>query len=65
MVHLTGRETDVIKLLINGKTNFEISKELFISVHTVKSILEKIYEKTDCHNRVQIVIWAIKHGFSY
>lgn len=65
MVHLTGRETDVIKLLINGKTNFEISKELFISVHTVKSILEKIYEKTDCHNRVQIAIWAIKHGFSY
>ena len=60
--NITEREFDVIKLLIEGKTNDEIGKELFISVHTVKKILENIYEKTSCKNRVQIVVFAIKNN---
>ncbi len=62
MAHLTPRETDVIKLLAEGKTNTEIGNELFISVHTVKSILEKIFEKLGCKNRVQAAIYSLKHN---
>ena len=62
MIRITVRETEVIKLLADGKTNSDIARKLYISVHTVKSILEKIYEKTNCHNRVQVVVWAINNN---
>jgi len=62
MNNFTDREVEVIKLLINGLSNAEIGKILFISVHTVKSILEKIYEKTNCHNRVQVAVFAVKNN---
>ncbi len=42
---LTNREKDVIKLLLEGKSNREIAECLSISVHTVKAHLEHIYEK--------------------
>ena len=61
MITLTERETDIVKLIAQGKTNPEISRILFISVHTVKAILEKIYEKTECRNRVQVAVWTIKN----
>jgi DNA-binding NarL/FixJ family response regulator len=59
MQTLSNREFDVINLLIEGKTNSEIGKELFISTHTVKSVLEKIYEKFSIHNRVQLAIYYV------
>ncbi len=59
MINLTEREVEVIKLLAEGKTNAQIGQILFISVHTVKSILEKLYVKTSCHSRVQVVVYAI------
>lgn len=62
MISITKREKEVIELLVEGKKNHEISSTLFISTHTVKAILEKIYYKTKCHNRVQVVVWAIKNN---
>ena len=62
MINLTEREVTIAKLLIEGKTNKEIGKTLFISFHTVKATLEKIYRKTDCHSRVQFAIWAMQNG---
>ena len=61
MINLTKRELDVIKLLALGKSNDEIAGELFISVHTVKKNLENIYDKIGYHNRVQVVIFALKN----
>lgn len=61
MINLTERELDIIKLLAFGKSNNEISDELFISVHTVKMNLENIYDKTGYHNRMQVVIFALKN----
>ena len=60
-VNFTGRELDVLALLAEGKTNSEIGKALFISVHTVKAVLEKIYEKIGCHNRVQASVFALQN----
>ena len=61
-IHLTEREKTVIKHLITGLNNEEISKTLNISVHTTKAHLEAIYDKLKVHNRVQAVIKAIKTG---
>jgi len=49
---LSEREVDVLKLLLIGKTNHEIAKELFISVNTVKTHVKNIYKKTHVKNRM-------------
>ena len=60
MLKVTEREFQILNLVAEGKTNSEIGKVLFISVHTVKASLEKLYEIFVVHNRVQLAIKAIK-----
>jgi DNA-binding NarL/FixJ family response regulator len=60
---LTPRECDVLKLLIAGLTNIEISNELHVSRETVKSHVEHIFRKLDVHSRTQAVIRAQELGF--
>ncbi len=52
--NITNREMEIIQLLIEGKTNNEISETLFISHKTVKNILTNIYKKTAARNRVEL-----------
>ena len=40
---LTGREIDVLKLVINGDSNSEIAEKLCITDHTVKAHLTHTY----------------------
>lgn len=56
MIRLTERENDIVNLLIQGLTNKEIGSRLFISSHTVKATLEKIYDKYGIHNRILLAI---------
>jgi LuxR family transcriptional regulator, maltose regulon positive regulatory protein len=60
---LTPRECDVLKLLIAGRTNIEISTELHVSTETVKSHVVRIFRKLDVHSRTQVVIRARELGF--
>lgn len=53
---LTGREEQVAQLLADGKTNPQISKELSLSVDTVKWHLKNIFQKLGVSNRTQAVI---------
>lgn len=57
----TSRELDILNCIIKGTSNQEIGKELFMSVHTVKSHLEAIYQKFGVNNRVQLVVYAFKN----
>lgn len=52
---LTARESEIVSLLIAGKTNNEIAEALFISAKTVETHLYNIYRKTDVSSRVQLV----------
>ncbi len=49
---LSEREVDVLKLLLIGRANYEIAKELFISINTVKTHVKNIYKKTHVKNRM-------------
>jgi len=49
------REKDIIIKISEGKTNKEISEELFISIQTVKDHNYNIYKKVEVKNRVQLV----------
>ena len=52
---LTKREQEIIVFILEGKTNKNIEKELFISWRTVKSHLYNIYRKLKVHNRLQLM----------
>ena len=62
MEKFTKRELDVVKFLSEGKSNKEIAKELYISVHTVKTVLENLYEKTGIHNRLLLALYVYKNN---
>lgn len=55
---LSSREMAVVRLVVAGMSNKEISDELFISTNTVKAHLYNIYKKIDVSNRLQAAIWA-------
>ena len=59
---LTPRELEVLALMGEGRTNPEISKELEISPHTVKSHVIHIFNKLGVNHRTQAVVWAARHG---
>jgi len=52
---ISQRETEIIRLLLKGKSNKEIEDELFISVHTVRNHVYNIYQKLGVKNRVELV----------
>lgn len=52
---LSVRELDVLKQLSTGKSNQEISDELSVSVNTIRSHLQKIYDKLEVKNRTQAI----------
>lgn len=60
---LTSRECDVLKLLMAGHTNIQISNELHVSRETVKSHVVHIFRKLDVNSRTQAVIRARELGF--
>lgn len=55
---LTKRETEIAQLILQGKSNAEIGKELFISETTVKKHVSNIFEKTDVSRREELIIKA-------
>lgn len=52
---LSGRELEVLGLMALGRTNAEISRELFVAVGTVKAHANNIYRKLDANNRAEAV----------
>nr|WP_198151818.1 response regulator transcription factor [Kibdelosporangium sp. MJ126-NF4]CEL19967.1 DNA-binding response regulator, LuxR family [Kibdelosporangium sp. MJ126-NF4]CTQ97191.1 DNA-binding response regulator, LuxR family [Kibdelosporangium sp. MJ126-NF4] len=60
---LTSRETDVFKLLACGYRNDEIAAALVVGESTVKSHIQRIYEKLGVHDRVEVVIYAYENGY--
>jgi DNA-binding NarL/FixJ family response regulator len=53
---LTEREREVAVALGRGRTNAEISAELFMSVATVKAYVSRLLTKLDLNNRVQVAL---------
>jgi DNA-binding NarL/FixJ family response regulator len=59
---LTEREREVAVAVGLGKSNAEISRELYMSVATVKAHVSRLLEKLDFNNRVQIALLAHDAG---
>ena len=61
-VPLTEREFEVLRHLVEGKSNTEIAKELIVSVHTAKAHVCSILQKMRVNDRVQAAVKAVKEG---
>lgn len=59
---LTDRELEVLRHLVQGKSNTEIAKELIVSVHTAKAHVCSILQKLCVDDRVQAAVKAIKEN---
>lgn len=59
---LTERESEVLTLLAEGRSIREISEALFISIKTVGSHKENIFEKLEFENMAQLIKFAVKNG---
>ena len=59
---LTPREMDVLKLIVAGKSNKEIGRELFISEATVKTHINSLLSKLGVSDRTQAATTALQRG---
>jgi DNA-binding NarL/FixJ family response regulator len=59
---LTPRESNVLQLVAEGKTNKEIAAILFLSENTVKIHLRNILDKLHLQNRIQVAVYAVRQG---
>jgi DNA-binding NarL/FixJ family response regulator len=59
--NLSSRELQVVGLLAKGYDNEQISKELVLSYHTVKTHRKNIYMKLDISSVSQLILFAKKH----
>ncbi len=59
---LSERETEVLRLIANGKDNAEIAGDLHISPKTVKNHISNILMKLQIENRIQAAVYAVRRG---
>ncbi|MFY1625962.1 response regulator transcription factor [Micromonospora sp. WMMD735] len=60
---LSDREIGVLIAVAQGKTNTEIAREMWISVHTVKTHLGRILKKLKARDRAHAVALAYQNGY--
>jgi two-component system response regulator NreC len=59
---LTPREAEILKLIVEGYTNRQISEHLTISIRTVEGHRGNISDKLGLHSRLELVRYARQHG---
>ncbi len=61
-IRFSRREREVIRLIVSGKTNGEISRTLFVSAETVKSHRKNIFRKLHINKSCELVKYAMQHN---
>ena len=59
---LTDRESEILKLVAQGKSLPEIAKQLYLGVTTVKTHVQHLYAKLGVSDRAAAVAEAMRHG---
>ena len=59
---LSGRERELVTLVAQGRTNAQIAAQLYISIRTVRSHLDRIRDKTGCRRRADLTRLALSEG---
>lgn len=61
---LSEREIEVLRLIAEGKSNSQISNELFITVNTVRFHLANIYQKLSVSNRTEAANYYLRQNLT-
>jgi DNA-binding NarL/FixJ family response regulator len=63
---LTARERAIVSAAVqhSGSANHEVAERLFISEHTLRNHLTSIYRKLNVANRLEMYVYAMKHGLA-
>jgi DNA-binding NarL/FixJ family response regulator len=61
---LTEREAEILRLIAQGLNNPEIAAQLFVTTHTVKSHINRIFAKTGSRDRPAAIRYAHRHGLA-
>ena len=61
---LTEREAEILRLIAQGLNNPEIAARLFVTTHTVKSHINRIFAKTGSRDRAAAIHYAHQHGLA-
>ncbi|MGH8668714.1 MAG: response regulator transcription factor [Burkholderiales bacterium] len=66
LASLTGREQDVVRMLVTvpGADNRKLASSLSIGEHTLRNHLSRIYDKLGVPNRLELYVFAQRHGLS-
>ena len=59
---LSARERELVTLVAQGRTNAQIADQLYISIRTVSSHLDRIRDKTGCRRRADLTRLALSAG---
>lgn len=59
---LTARQLQIVKAVVEGRSNKDIADKLSISEETVKRHLTIIFDKTGMSSRLELAMYAVKHG---
>jgi predicted ATPase/DNA-binding CsgD family transcriptional regulator len=59
---LSAREQELVTLVARGRTDAQIAAQLYISVRTVRSHLDRIRDKTGCRRRADLTRLALQAG---
>jgi NarL family two-component system response regulator LiaR len=59
---LTGREQDVLRLLVQGQSDKEIAEALFIGLRTVETHVSNVLAKLGVRNRAEATALAVRQG---
>ena len=58
---LTKREAEILAMIARGRSNSDIASDLYLSAHTVKSHINRIFAKTGSPDRTAAVRYAHQH----
>ena len=61
---LSDRESEILALITQGKSNADVARLTYLSPNTVKSYIRTIYRKIGAGSRTQAVLWGVDHGFT-
>jgi DNA-binding NarL/FixJ family response regulator len=62
MEGISERELHLLKLLVEGLSNADIARAMFVSVHTVKYYISNLLIKLEARDRVQLAVRAVRLG---
>lgn len=61
---ITDRESEILALITQGRSNADIAQLTVLSPNTVKSYIRSVYRKIGATSRVEAVLYGVRHGFA-